>query len=344
MILITGSAGFIGYHVARTLLEQGHKVTGIDNINDYYDPDLKMGRLDILKSYKNFTFHKSDLGSFDDLRKVIEETGTINIILHLAAQAGVRYSINNPFAYCNSNLVGHLNMLETARQLHHDGKLKHFVYASSSSVYGGNTKQPFSVDDPVDLPVSLYAATKRADELMTQTYAHLYRIPSTGLRFFTVYGPWGRPDMAYFKFTKALFEGTPIKVFNHGNMKRDFTYIDDIVTGVLAAIDAVPSEQSPYNLGNAPHRIFNLGHNKPEELNRFIRILEDMTGIEAAKEYVEMQPGDVKETYAKIDREKEILGFEPKITLEEGLKHFLDWYKGYYEIPEKISLSTAAGT
>ncbi len=331
MILITGVAGFIGFHTTKALLSKGIPVIGIDNINDYYDTSLKNDRLAQLKDDPNFEFHKVDLSEYEKIQDIVDGHSGLDNIIHLGAQAGVRYSLENPFAYSRSNLTGHLSILEIARKLQEKDKLKHLVYASSSSVYGGNTKQPFSVDDPVNKPVSLYASTKRANELMTQSYSHLYRIPATGLRFFTVYGPWGRPDMAYFKFTKAMYSGKSIDVYNNGDMMRDFTYIDDIVDGIFAVNDAVPSGDSEYAVGDAPHRVFNLGHNKPENLDEFVKTLERLTGCTANINYKPMQPGDVKETYADIDREKSVFGFEPKITLEDGLSRFVDWFKDYYK-------------
>lgn len=325
-ILLTGAAGFIGYHCTRYLAGQGYQVIGIDNLNEYYDPTLKQGRLSQLKELQNFTFIQGDIADYDFLRNCIEEHSDIDTILHLAAQAGVRYSLENPFSYGHSNLTGQLSMLELARNLRDSGRLKHFVYASSSSVYGGNTDLPFSETDRVENPVSLYAATKRAGELLTQSYSSLYDIPATGLRFFTVYGPWGRPDMAYYSFTRALFEGEKIRIFNNGDMGRDFTYIDDIVSGVLASIENIPGTGDMGTIGKAPHRVFNLGNNKPERLMDFVNLLENLTGHKANIDLQPMQPGDVKETYADIALSQDVLGFRPTTSLKDGLPKFVDWY------------------
>lgn len=330
MILLTGAAGFIGFHTARALLERGEDVVGIDSVNNYYDVNLKQARLDELEKYENFTFHKVDIGDHEAIQNILNRHPEIDQIIHLAAQAGVRYSIDHPFVYEHSNLKGHMVMLEVARSL--GDKLRHFVYASSSSVYGSNQKQPFSIHDPVDTPISLYAATKRAAELMTQTYCHLYQFPATGLRFFTVYGPWGRPDMAYFSFTDKIYSGAPITVFNNGDMKRDFTYIDDIVAGVLHALEAVPKPDDQYCIDGEAHRIFNLGNNNPDTLMDFIQTLENAIGKEAEKKMAPMQPGDVYETYADIDASRDILGFEPKTSLQKGIPHFIEWYKTYYKV------------
>ncbi len=327
MILITGAAGFIGFHTVQALLARGETVIGIDILNDYYDPSLKKARLSLLEGRNGFTFYKTDVASFEALSDIIDRHPQIDRIVHLAAQAGVRYSLENPFAYEHSNLAGQLAILESARKI--GGRLKHLVYASSSSVYGGNTKQPFSIEDPVNEPVSLYAATKRSGELMAQSYSHLFRIPATGLRFFTVYGPWGRPDMAYYSFTKAIDEGRPIRVFNHGDMKRDFTWIDDIVGGVLAAIDTVPEEGGKYCIGDAPHRVLNLGNNRAESLLEFIETIEKALGKTTEKIFEPMQPGDVCETYADIDASREILGFSPQTPMTRGIPRFIEWYKKY---------------
>jgi UDP-glucuronate 4-epimerase len=327
MILLTGAAGFIGYHTTRALLERGEEVIGIDNLNDYYDFSLKISRLKQLQDSNGFTFYKADISDFKSLEEIILQHPAIENIIHLAAQAGVRYSLENPFVYENSNIAGQLSMLEIARKLGEN--LRHFVYASSSSVYGGNTKQPFSVEDPVNEPVSLYAATKRAGELLVQSYSHLYGIPSTGLRFFTVYGPWGRPDMAYFSFTKAIDEGVPIRVFNYGDMKRDFTWIEDIIEGVLSALGAVPLKSGKYCIGDAPHRILNLGNNKTASLLEFISAIEKALGKKAEKIMEPMQPGDVYETYADIDASRDILGFYPDTPIDEGIPKFVEWYKAY---------------
>lgn len=328
MFFITGAAGFIGFHTACALLDAGHQVIGVDNLNDYYDVSLKYARLGQLENNKNFTFHKADISDVKAMEDITRAYGgQMTHIIHLAAQAGVRYSIDNPFAYATSNLQGHLVMLETAR---HCDNLEHFIYASSSSVYGGNTKQPFSVDDAVNEPVSLYAATKRADELMTQSYAHLYNIPSTGLRFFTVYGPWGRPDMAYFSFTRNILDGKPITVFNDGDMKRDFTWIEDCVDGILGAANKPPVPHAKYTIGEAPHRIFNLGNNVPEDLMDFITTIENALGTKTDKIMAPMAPGDVKETYANIDAATEIFGYKPKTPISKGIPAFVKWYKDFY--------------
>ncbi|MGX7108525.1 NAD-dependent epimerase [Facklamia miroungae] len=333
-ILITGAAGFIGFHLSKELLEESHEIIGIDNLNDYYDPSLKESRLDILNKYKNFKFHKVDLkdkDAVDEIFKTYKPTHVIN----LAAQAGVRYSIENPYAYVDSNLIGFVNILEACRNY----PVEHLLYASSSSVYGGNKVAPFSTNHNVDHPVSLYAATKKSNELMAHTYSHLYGIPTTGLRFFTVYGPYGRPDMAYFSFTKDILAGKAIKVFNHGKMERDFTYIDDIVEGIVKLIDKVPTankewDESKDDLSTsfAPYKIYNIGNNNPVQLMRFINALESALGIEAEKNYMEMQPGDVLRTYADVsDLEKDI-NFKPSTSIEEGLTKFVEWYKDYYEV------------
>jgi UDP-glucuronate 4-epimerase len=310
-ILVTGSAGFIGFHVANALMARGDTVIGYDNVNDYYDVKLKEARLAILEKNDRFTFYRADLADLDAMKNVFE-SHPIDRVCHLAAQAGVRYSLENPFVYEQANCVGFLNIIELSK----DHKVKNFVYASSSSVYGGNKKKPFCVEDRVDNPVSLYAATKKSNELTAHVYHHLYDLPCTGLRFFTVYGPWGRPDMALFKFTKAILAGKPIDVYNHGKMKRDFTYIDDIVAGVLASIDRA-----------SDYEIFNLGNSNTVELLYFIECIEKALGKKADKNMMPMQPGDVPETYADIDRSREILGFDPKTNIEEGITKFIAWYK-----------------
>lgn len=324
-IIVTGAAGFIGSQVAAQLIQRGQAVIGVDNLNDYYDPALKQARLDRLSGHNGFTFRQMDISEREQTEKLAVEFPDVTEIVHLAAQAGVRYSLENPFAYVQTNVMGHLCMMELARRL---TKLRHFVYASSSSVYGGNTELPFSVDQRVDRPVSLYAATKRSDELMTHCYAHLFGLPSTGLRFFTVYGPWGRPDMSAFIFTKAIFEGRPIRIFNNGDMRRDFTFIDDIVAGILAVIDnpPVPAEGMPAN------RVYNLGNHRSEPLMRFIELIEEACGREAIREFAEMQPGDVKETYADIGPAQRDLGFEPMVSIEEGIPRFVSWYRDYHKL------------
>jgi UDP-glucuronate 4-epimerase len=319
-IFITGVAGFIGFHTALACLKNGNTIIGIDNLNDYYDVSLKQDRLKILEQFSNFKFAKIDIADESALTDFYKQHSP-NIIIHLAAQAGVRYSLDNPRAYINSNIVGFLNMLELARA----HKPNHFIYASSSSVYGGNTKLPFAESDPVDTPQSLYAATKKSNELMAYSYAHLYQIPLTGLRFFTVYGAWGRPDMAYFKFAKAMVGGKTIDVYNHGDMKRDFTYIDDIVSGILNLIDRPPTI-------TPPHAVYNIGHHKPEPLMDMIKILEIELGVKANINFMPMQAGDVVATYADIDLLKTLTGFEPKTNLNDGLKEFVKWFKEYYRV------------
>jgi len=322
-VLVTGAAGFIGFHTAGALLDRGDHVVGLDNLNDYYDVSLKQARLDRLLGRDGFTFRRADVADGAAMAEVMAAHADVEAIVHLAAQAGVRYSLENPFAYVESNVVGQLVLLELARNLK---RLRHLVYASSSSVYGGNTKLPFSVLDPVDTPVSMYAATKRMDELMGHTYAHLYGIPQTGLRFFTVYGPWGRPDMAAFLFTRAILAGRPIRVFNHGNMRRDFTYIDDIVAGVLAAVDRPPAA-GPHRV---PHRVYNLGNHRSERLTDFIETLERALGCTAVKRFEPMQPGDVPETYADITESVADLGFAPTTTIREGIPRFVAWFRDFY--------------
>jgi UDP-glucuronate 4-epimerase len=320
-ILVTGAAGFIGFHVCRALLARGEDVVGIDSVNDYYSVSLKEDRLRELAQLPGFTFLKLDIAAPETLAQEMANF-RLDGAIHLAAQAGVRYSLDHPFAYVEANLVGHMAVLELCR--HHAG-LRHLVYASSSSVYGGNTKLPFSEADRVDSPVSLYAATKKADELMSHSYASLYGLPQTGLRFFTVYGPWGRPDMALWLFTEAILAGKPIRVFNHGDMQRDFTYIDDIVAGVLAAYDAAPD-------GKAPHRIYNIGNNRPEELMDLIALLEQSLGIEAEKEMLPMQSGDVKATYADLTAIERDLGFRPTTPITVGVPRFVEWYRDYHGV------------
>lgn len=324
--LITGAAGFIGMHLSKQLLEMGCKVIGYDNLNDYYEVSLKESRLNILNQYEKFTFHKADLTDKEYLERLFVEN-EINIVINLAAQAGVRYSIENPEAYIQSNVVGFLNILEMCR--HH--KVEHLLYASSSSVYGANKKIPFSTEDQVDNPVSLYAATKKSNELMAHTYSHLYKVPTTGLRFFTVYGPYGRPDMAYFSFTKAITEGKSIKVFNEGDMYRDFTYIDDIVDGIIKLL-----ENSPVlNNKELPYKVYNIGNNKPVKLLDFIQAIESAVGKEAVKEYYPMQPGDVYQTYADVSDLINDVDFKPDTSIETGISKFFDWFKQYNSLNEK---------
>ncbi|MDL1958376.1 MAG: NAD-dependent epimerase [Deltaproteobacteria bacterium] len=333
-ILVTGAAGFIGYHLSRLILEEGREVVGLDNMNDYYDPVLKEARLSRLTPYVNFKSVRKDMSDRTAMEELFETEGFDGVI-NLAAQAGVRYSLINPHSYVDSNLVGFMNVLEGCR---HNG-IKHLVFASSSSVYGANTRMPFSVHDNVDHPVSIYAATKKANELMAHTYSHLYGLHCTGLRFFTVYGPWGRPDMALFLFTKAILEDRPIDVFNYGRMRRDFTYIDDIVKGVVRVLDK-PAEPNPGWTGEAPdpsssygpYKLYNIGNNQPVELLRFIEIIEECLGKKARKNLLPMQPGDVPATYANIDDLMRDVGFKPDTTLEEGIPRFIAWYKDYYKV------------
>ncbi len=335
-ILVTGAAGFIGFHLSNLLLDRDYQIIGIDNLNNYYDPKLKENRLTILYQKNNFIFHKVDLKDKPSVDNIFK-TYKPDYVINLAAQAGVRYSIENPNAYVDSNLIGFMNILEACRCY----SVKHLLYASSSSVYGGNKVTPFSANHNVDHPVSLYAATKKSNELMAHTYSHLYGIPTTGLRFFTVYGPWGRPDMAYFSFAKDILSGKPIKVFNHGMMERDFTYIDDIVEGVCKLIDRIPSankdwDESKDDLSTsfAPYKIYNIGNNRPVQLMKFINALESALGKEAEKNYMDMQPGDVLRTYADVsDLEKDI-NFKPSTSIEEGLQKFVDWFKEYYKVGE----------
>lgn len=333
-ILITGSAGFIGSHLAKELLEIGHNIVGIDNLNDYYSVDLKIKRLKNLELYENFKFNKIDLKDKEEIDRLFTKE-KFDYVINLAAQAGVRYSIENPYAYVDSNLIGFMNILEACR----NHPVKHLLYASSSSVYGGNKYAPFSTNHNVDHPVSLYAATKKSNELMAHTYSHLYNIPTTGLRFFTVYGPWGRPDMAYFSFTKNIFEGKPIKVFNHGKMERDFTYIDDIVKGICKLIDNIPQRNTEWDETKdaisesfAPYKIYNIGNNSPVQLMEFINILEEKIGKKAKKIFMDMQPGDVLRTYADTSDLEKTTGFKPTTSLNKGLEKFVSWYKKYYTV------------
>ncbi len=315
-ILVTGSAGFIGFHVSKRLLETGEDVVGIDNLNEYYDVTLKKARLEILRSHDRFSFYREDIRNLEVLDDIFERH-RLDIVCNLAAQAGVRYSLKDPFSYQRSNLEGFLNLLELARK----HGVRNFVYASSSSVYGDNKKLPFSVDDRVDTPISLYGATKKANELIAHAYSHLYHIPCTGLRYFTVYGPWGRPDMALFLFTDAILKKSPISVYNNGQMKRDFTYIDDIVEGTIAALRRAVA-----------YEIFNLGNSQSVSLLDFIRTLEEELGEKAQMKMMPIQPGDVPETLADIRKSRELLGFNPKTPLKEGVKRFVAWYRGYYEV------------
>ncbi|EDN71396.1 NAD-dependent epimerase/dehydratase [Beggiatoa sp. PS] len=331
-ILVTGAAGFIGFHLSKRLLERGDEVIGLDNLNNYYDVELKRTRLARLEKHHHFRFFKLDLADRDSIAELFARE-KINKVVNLAAQAGVRYSIENPYAYVDSNLVGFVNLLEGCR--HH--KIEHFVFASSSSVYGLNTKMPFSVHHNVDHPISLYAATKKANELMAHTYAHLYGLPTTGLRFFTVYGPWGRPDMALFKFTKAIIEDKPIDVYNYGKMRRDFTYIDDIIEGVVRVLDKVPEANPTWSSdlpdpssSPAPYRLYNIGNNNPVELMHYIEVLEKNLGKKAEKNMLPMQAGDVSATYADVNDLETDVGFKPKTTIEAGIKNFIEWYKQYY--------------
>ena len=322
--LLTGAAGFIGFHVAQVLLQRGEEVIGLDNLNDYYDPTLKRARLEQLQGNKSFHFFQIDVAEPDAVREVAQSY-EIDRVIHLAAQAGVRYSLINPYAYIRANVLGHTAMLEFARGLKN---CRHFVYASSSSVYGGNTKLPFAVEDRVDSPISLYAATKKADELISHAYAHLFGFPQTGLRFFTVYGPWGRPDMAMFIFTKAIFEGRPIQVFNHGDMQRDFTYIDDIVDGVIKTLDHPP----PLNEQGRPYRLYNIGNNRSEPLMRMIELIERATGRKAEKQFLPMQEGDVPATFADISAIQRDTGFAPTTPIDVGIPRFVDWYRRYHNL------------
>ena len=329
--LITGAAGFIGFHVANRLMARGETVVGVDNVNDYYSVRLKRDRVAELQRRHGgeFGFREVDFADERALHGAVEGLD-FDRIVHLGAQAGVRYSLENPHAYVRANLLGHLNLLELARHR----ETAHLVYASSSSVYGGNDTLPFRVEDRVDHPLSLYAATKKADELMSETYAHLYRLPQTGLRFFTVYGPWGRPDMAMWLFTQAILAGKPIDVFGEGNMRRDFTYIDDIVTGVVAALDNPPPDDGAGKAGGSrnPHRLYNIGNNRSEELMRMIGLIEQACGRSAEKRLLEMQPGDVRDTYADISAIEGDLGFAPTISIDEGVPRFVEWYRDYHGV------------
>lgn len=333
-ILVTGAAGFIGFHLSKRLLEAGVTVVGLDNLNDYYDVNLKKARLEQLMPAEGFRFAKMELADREGVARLFKEE-RFDTVVNLAAQAGVRYSLVNPYAYTESNIEGFLNILEGCRH----NEVKHLVYASSSSVYGANTKMPFSVHDNVDHPVSLYAATKKANELMAHTYASLYGIPTTGLRFFTVYGPWGRPDMALFLFTKAIIEGRPIDVFNFGKMQRDFTFVDDIVEGIVRVIDHLPEGNPAWSGASpdpgtsyAPCKIYNIGNNSPVELIRFIEVLEDALGLQAEKNFLPLQAGDVPATYADVDDLMRDVGFKPATSIEDGVARFVQWYRGYYGV------------
>ena len=333
-ILVTGAAGFIGFHLSKRLLDGGYEIVGLDNLNAYYDVQLKIDRLAILKNYPAFRFHVLDLADRQGIAELFDAEKP-EIVVNLAAQAGVRYSLENPHAYIDSNLTGFTNILEGCRH----NAVKHLVYASSSSVYGANTAMPFSVHHNVDHPISLYAATKKANELMAHTYSHLYGLPTTGLRFFTVYGPWGRPDMALFLFTKAILEGKPIDVFNHGNMQRDFTYVDDIVEGVIRVMDrnaAVNAEYDPISAdpatSNAPYRVFNIGNNNPVQLLDFIGAIEKALGMAAEKRLLPLQDGDVPATYADTALLNDWVGFVPATPIQEGVSRFIAWYRDYYKV------------
>ncbi|MAE50982.1 MAG: hypothetical protein CMH27_04155 [Micavibrio sp.] len=324
-VLVTGAAGFIGFHTSLRLLKSGKTVVGIDNLNDYYDVNLKKDRIKELEKFDGFTFVKVEISDKGQMEKLWSDYGPFKRVVHLAAQAGVRYSLENPYAYITSNCMGHVTVLEMCR---HTEGFEHLVYASSSSVYGGNEKLPYSVNDNVDHPISLYAATKRSDELISHSYAHLYDLPQTGMRFFTVYGPWGRPDMALFIFTKAICEGRKLPVFNHGKMKRDFTYIDDIIDGVLAALDTPPVRDGK----KAPCRVLNIGNTRSENLMDFIRLIEGELGKKAELDLLPMQPGDIAETFADIEETTRLTGFQPRTTIHEGVPKFVNWYKDYYKV------------
>lgn len=333
-VLITGASGFIGFHLSDALLSNSYQVIGIDNMNDYYDVKLKQSRLNLLKQNYNFTFYNIDIKDKKSLDDLFDKY-RFDYVINLAAQAGVRYSITNPYAYVDSNLIGFINILEACRQY----PVKHLLYASSSSVYGGNKMSPFSTKHNVDHPVSLYAATKKSNELMAHSYSHLYGIPTTGLRFFTVYGPWGRPDMAYFSFSEAIFNDRPIKVFNHGKMERDFTYVSDIVEGISRLISLVPKPNNEWDEKDrdisssfAPYKIYNIGNNQPIKLEKFISVLEEKIGKKAIKVYLDMQPGDVLKTYADTSDLEKAIGFKPSTSIEDGLSLFVGWYKKYYNV------------
>jgi UDP-glucuronate 4-epimerase len=333
-ILVTGAAGFIGSHVCHSLLQRGDEVHGIDNLNTYYDVSLKEARLDLLRNHADFKFSKVDIASTPDVLRAFDEARP-DYVVNLAAQAGVRYSLQDPYAYVGSNLSGFVNILEACR---HKG-VKHLVYASTSSVYGANTKMPFAVDQNVDHPLSLYAATKKANELLAHSYSHLFNLPTTGLRFFTVYGPWGRPDMAMFLFTKAILAGEPIKLFNHGHMRRDFTYIDDIVDGVIRAMDTIATPDPTWSSdapspasARAPWRVYNIGNHQSVAVSHVVELIEKALGKVAVREYVPMQPGDVPNTWADVRALSDATGFSPKTPVEEGIPRFVDWYREFYDV------------
>ncbi len=333
-ILVTGAAGFIGHYVSQRLLERGDEVVGVDNLNDYYDVNLKLARLDKLKDITGFSFEKLDIADREGMKQLFSQY-QFDGIINLAAQAGVRYSLTHPEAYIDANVVGFCNIIEGARHQ----KVKHLVYASSSSVYGGNTLMPFSEHHNVDHPVSLYAATKKANELMAHTYSHLYDVPTTGLRFFTVYGPWGRPDMALFLFTKAIINDEPIDVFNHGDMIRDFTYVDDIVEGVIRVLDKAPERNANWDsdaadpaTSSAPYRVFNIGNSDPVTLMEFIEAIEQAIGKTATKNFMELQPGDVPATHADVSELEKVTGYKPQMPVKEGIAKFVAWYRDYYQV------------
>tara|TARA_X000001036_G_C20678474_1_gene805052 strand:+ start:1118 stop:2122 length:1005 start_codon:yes stop_codon:yes gene_type:complete len=331
--LVTGAAGFIGFHVTKKLHDEGHKVVGIDNLNDYYDVSLKKSRLQHLEKLEKFSFFKLDISNKDSVNKIFEE-GSFDRVIHLAAQAGVRYSIENPYAYIDSNIMGFMTILEACR----DHDINHLVYASSSSVYGLNKNLPFKVTDNVDNPISLYAASKKANELMAHTYSHLYSIPTTGLRFFTVYGPWGRPDMALFKFTKAMISGQPIDIYNNGNLSRDFTFVDDIVEGIYRIQNVVPCKSIFDDLTineddiSAPYSLYNIGNGSPVKLTDFIETIEKKLKIKASKNYLPMQPGDVYKTFADTELLFDVVNYKPSVDIDEGISKFVSWYLDYYKI------------
>lgn len=332
--LITGAAGFIGFHVAQRLCEAGHEVVGLDNLNDYYDVNLKLARLKKLETESLFSFVKLDLADREGVAELFSQQ-KFQRVIHLAAQAGVRYSIDNPMAYADSNLVGHLTILEGCRH----NKVEHLIYASSSSVYGLNNKVPFATSDSVEHPISLYAATKKSNELMSHTYSHLYNVPTTGLRFFTVYGPWGRPDMALFKFTKAIINGDSIDVYNHGDMRRDFTYIDDIVEGIVRVQNMIPQGNKNWQVetgsaaqSTAPYQLYNIGNGNPIKLTEFIESLETSIGIKAQQNLMPMQPGDVYQTYADVDDLFNATGYKPAMSVRQGVDNFVNWYRDFYQV------------